>query len=80
MELTGTIISCDDGGNASIEYEGGIYEDVKILDEALLIWLRDKGRTLDTVGICFATDENGVVYGEKADAPVHILYGCKMRR
>ncbi|MCM1387663.1 MAG: hypothetical protein NC231_10060 [Bacillus sp. (in: Bacteria)] len=58
-ELTGTIISCGDSGTASIEYEGGIYEDVKILDEALLAWLRDRGRTLDTVGICFATDENG---------------------
>lgn len=58
-ELTGKVISCDNKGVALIEYEGSSYENVKILDEALITWLHDTNRTLDTVGICFTTDENG---------------------
>lgn len=58
-ELTGKIVSCDSEGTASIEYEDYTYEDVKILDNALITWINDTDRTLDTVGICFATDGNG---------------------
>lgn len=58
-ELKGKIVSCDNRGTASIEYEEGLYENVKILDNALITWINDTDRTLDTVGICFSTDENG---------------------
>ena len=58
-KLTGKIVSCDSSGMASIEYEDIVYENVKILDNALITWVNDTDRTLDTVGICFSTDENG---------------------
>lgn len=57
--LSGQIISCDQNGIAVIEYMGQTYEDIKILDKDLLTWIKDTGRTLDSVGICFTTDEKG---------------------
>lgn len=58
-KLTGKIVSCDSMGTASIEYEEGLYENVKILDNTLIAWINDTDRTLDEIGICFSTDENG---------------------
>lgn len=57
--MTGRIISCDENGVASVEYKNYIYEDVKILDTDLLEWLKEINKTLDNIGICFATDKNG---------------------
>lgn len=57
--LTGRIVSCDETGTASIKYEGDIYENVKILDKALIDWVNDTDRSLDLVEIRFATDEKG---------------------
>lgn len=58
-DLTGLIISCDPDGTASVEYEGSTYEKVRILDEELIEWLNDTDRSLESVEIRFATDENG---------------------
>lgn len=60
-DLTGQIISCDKNGVASIQYDGYTYTDVEILDKDLITWLNDNGRTIDTVGIRFATDEKGSI-------------------
>lgn len=57
--LTGQIISCDENGVASIEYDDALYSDVKILDNTLIEWINETGRSIDTVGIRFATDANG---------------------
>lgn len=57
--MTGRIISCDENGVASVEYKNYIYEDVKILDTDLLEWLKEIDKSLDNIGICFATDKNG---------------------
>lgn len=60
-ELTGKIISCDQKGVASILYQGHTYENIKILDKALIDWLNDTDRTIDGVEIRFATDAEGNV-------------------
>lgn len=57
--LTGQIINCDKKGAAAIDYEGHTYEDVKILDQDLIEWVNETDRSLDTVEICFSTDEKG---------------------
>lgn len=57
--LTGQIVCCDKNGVAIIEYQGHTYEDVAILDKSLIKWINDTDRKLDTIEICFATDENG---------------------
>lgn len=57
--LTGQIISCDEKGIVSLEYNGHTYDNVKILDKELIDWLNETNRSIDTVGICFSTDENG---------------------
>lgn len=57
--LIGQVISCNEKGIASIEYDGYIYENIEIPDETFIDWLNETQRSLDTVGICFATDENG---------------------
>lgn len=57
--LTGTVISCDGEGVASIESEEEYYYHVQILDKALIEWLEAADRSIDSVGIRFATDENG---------------------
>lgn len=58
-KLIGQIISCDEKGIVSLEYNGHVYDNVKILDKELIDWLNETDRSLDTVGICFSTDENG---------------------
>lgn len=58
-ELTGQIINCSEKGIVSLECEDQIYEDIRITDEDLINWLNETDRSLDTVGICFSTDENG---------------------
>jgi len=57
--LIGQVISCDERGVASIEYQGHTYEGVTILDKDLIKWINDTDRSIDTVEICFATDEKG---------------------
>lgn len=57
--LTGQIISCDKKGVAVIEYQGHTYENVAIQDKALIEWINDTDRKIDTVGICFTTDGKG---------------------
>lgn len=58
-DLMGTVITCDDRGAASIEYDDALYSDIDILDEDLMEWLHDTGRSIDGVGIRFATDKEG---------------------
>ena len=58
-KLIGQIISCDENGIVSLEYNGQVYDNVKILDKELIGWLNETNRSIDTVGICFSTDENG---------------------
>ncbi len=58
-KLIGQIISCDEKGIASLEYNGHTYDNIKILDKELIDWLNENNRSIDTVGICFSTDENG---------------------
>ncbi|MCM1046208.1 MAG: hypothetical protein NC417_11930 [Candidatus Gastranaerophilales bacterium] len=58
-DLTGMIVSCDSDGAALVEYEGSVCENVQILDKELLMWLHDTNRSLESVAIRFATDENG---------------------
>lgn len=57
--LTGQIIVCDQNGIATIEYMDQTYTDVKILDKDLITWINATDRSLNTVGICFTTDEKG---------------------
>lgn len=57
--LSGQIVSCDKKGIAVIEYQYHTYSDVAILDKELIKWVNETDRKLDTVDICFATDENG---------------------
>lgn len=57
--LIGQVISCDVQGVASIEYQGHTYADIKILDQELIDWINDTNRSIDTVEICFATNEKG---------------------
>lgn len=57
--LAGIVITCDEDGAASIECEEEYYNRVQILDKELIEWLNDTGRSIDTVGIRFATDKNG---------------------
>ncbi|MCM1040184.1 MAG: zinc ribbon domain-containing protein [Ruminococcus sp.] len=57
--LLGQIISCDEKGLATVEYDGQHYSNVKITDKDLIEWVNDTERSLDTVGICFATDADG---------------------
>lgn len=57
--LTGTVISSDGEGVASIECGEEYYYHVQILDKALIEWLEATDRSIDSVGIRFATDENG---------------------
>lgn len=58
-ELKGQVITCDKEGHASINYQGDTYENVEILDSGLLEWLSDTKRSIDSVEICFSTDDNG---------------------
>lgn len=58
-KLIGQILSCDEKGIVSLEYNGQTYDNVKILDKELIDWLNETNRSIDTVGICFSTDENG---------------------
>lgn len=58
-KLIGQILSCDEKGIASLEYNGHTYDNIKILDKELIDWLNETNRSIDTVGICFSTDENG---------------------
>lgn len=58
-KLTGRIISCNEKGIVSLEYNDQVYENIKILDKDLIDWLNETNRSIDTVGICFSTDENG---------------------
>lgn len=60
-DLTGQIISCDENGVASIQYDGYTYTDVEILDKDLITWINDNGSTIDNAGIRFATDEKGSI-------------------
>lgn len=57
--LVGTVITNDEEGVASIECEDAYYYHVQILDKDLIEWLNDTERSIDSVGIRFATDENG---------------------
>lgn len=59
MDLKGQVITCDEKGDASINYQGDTYENIKILDSGLLEWLSDTKRSIDSVEICFSTDDNG---------------------
>lgn len=58
-ELSGQIVDCDENGTASIEYNNYTYTKVQILDTELINWLNETNRSIDTVGIRFATDKNG---------------------
>ncbi|MCM1499124.1 MAG: hypothetical protein NC124_11730 [Clostridium sp.] len=57
--LTAQIISCDRNGAASIEYKNHTYDNVQILDEELIEWLNETGKSINSVEICFSTDEKG---------------------
>lgn len=59
VDLKGQVITCDKNGDASIIYQGDTYENIKILDSELLEWLSDTKRSIDSVEICFSTDDNG---------------------
>lgn len=58
-KLIGQIISCDEKGIVSLEYNGHTYDNIKILDKELIDWLNENNRSIDTVGICFSTDKSG---------------------
>ncbi len=57
--LIGAIESYNADGTVSINYDGIIYNGIKILDTELIQWLNETGRTLDGTEILFDTDENG---------------------
>lgn len=57
--LSGQIITYDENGIVSLDYQGHIYENIKIQDKELISWLNDTGRTLDNIEIRFATDKKG---------------------
>lgn len=53
------IINCDQNGTATIDYRYHTYENVQIIDKALIEWLNETGRTINGIEICFATDGDG---------------------
>lgn len=57
--LIGTIVQYENGENASVEYDGKVANDVKILDKKLTKFLKEYNKEIDGIGIYFDTDSSG---------------------
>lgn len=57
--LTGIVASYSEQGILSIKYDGNTYDNITVLDQELIDWLNETGRTLEGIEIQFATDEKG---------------------
>ncbi len=57
--LTGIVASYSEEGVLSIKYDGNTYDNITVLNQELIDWLNETGRTLKGIEIQFATDEKG---------------------